>query len=396
MISTVCVVSYHELGLKGKNRSKFERRLMNNIDFVLKSKKVAPAIRLSGRILVEVPEKCEADELARMIADIAGVAHVMISYRIGRSLQEIENVALRVIREAGAFNTFRVTAKRSNTDFTMTSLELNEVVGAFLVEHTGAKVKLKNPDVNVSIIIVGGDTLISARRIEGIGGLPSGSSGKVVSLLSSGIDSPVATWRILRRGAIGVGVHFSGRPATSSESELLVKDIGEVLSKTSGMGRIYVIPFGDIQKEIASIVLPDLRIIMYRRVMIKVAEAIASYEGATALVTGESLGQVASQTLENIVVVDEAATLPILRPLIGNDKNEIILDARRIGTFEISSQNAADCCTLFMPRKPETHARIEAVLKNWAELDIDSFVERCMQHKEYIDFSCREYQPPHS
>jgi len=396
MISTVCVVSYHELGLKGKNRSKFERRLMNNIDFVLKSKKVGPAIRLAGRMLVEVPEGCEADELARMIADIAGVAHVMISYRIGRSLQEIENVALRVMREAGVYETFRVTAKRSNTDFTMTSLELNQVVGAFLVEHTGAKVKLKHPDVNVSIIIVGGDTLISARRIEGVGGLPSGSSGKVVSLLSSGIDSPVATWRILRRGAIGVGVHFSGRPATSSESELLVKDIGDVLSSTSGMGRIYVIPFGDIQKEIASIVLPDLRIIMYRRVMIKVAEAIAAYEGAKALVTGESLGQVASQTLENISVVDEVATLPILRPLIGNDKNEIILDARRIGTFEISSQNADDCCTLFMPRKPETHARIEAVLKNWAELDIDSFVERCMRQKEYIDFPCREYQPPHN
>ena len=203
--------------------------------------------------------------------------------------------------------------------------------------------------------------LVAARG--GVGGLPVGTAGKVVSLLSAGIDSPVATWRMMRRGAVVVGVHFSGRPQTNDRSERLVAEIGAALERSGGLGRIYVVPFGDLQKEIALAVPPDLRVLLYRRLMIRVAEAIARVERAKALVTGESLGQVASQTLDNIAAVDEAATLPVLRPLIGSDKLEIIAEARTLGTYELSTQEHADCCTLFMPRNPETHAKLPAVLE---------------------------------
>lgn len=394
MSDIVCVVSYHELGLKGKNKSKFEHRLMRNIDFALKGAPVDVSERLAGRIIVPIHDRDKAQEIGERIARIAGVAHTALSLRVGRSDHEINETALKVLKSAGSFSTFRVSAKRSNTDYKRTSMELNVSIGAYLQEHTGAAVKLKGADVDVSVIIVGGNAYISGQKIPGVGGLPAGSSNKVVSLLSSGIDSPVATWRMLRRGAIGVGLHFSGRPQTASDSEFLVKEIGNVLADTTGLGRIYIVPFGDIQKDIASKVLPDLRILMYRRVMFVVAQEIARLEGAKALVTGESLGQVASQTLENIFVVNEAITLPVFRPLIGSDKVEIMQDARRIGTYDLSIQDAADCCTLFMPRKPETHARLDIVLKAWELLDIDSYVEQCMSNLEYLDFPCREYKAP--
>lgn len=394
MISRVCLVSYHELGLKGNNRAKFERRLMDNIDFALKGYPVSPARKIAGRILVEPTESRVLEMVSKRIALLAGVAHTTPAYRIGRSLQEIEHVALRVLNEAGPFETFRVTSKRSNTDFPITSMELNVLVGTFLQEQTSSRVDLSNPDVEVSITVVEGETYVSARKIAGIGGLPAGSSGKVISLLSSGIDSPVATWRLLRRGAIGIGVHFSGKPQTSGDSIELVRDLGKVLAQTGGLARIYAIEFGDIQKDIALAVAPQLRVLMYRRMMIKVAENIAAVEGAQALITGESLGQVASQTLENIVAVDNVATLPILRPLIGSDKNEIIKDARDIGTFDLSSLNAADCCTLFMPRKPETRARLQDVLMQWDTLPIDEYLQRSLESFTYFDYSCRLYKAP--
>ena len=394
MSDIVCVVSYHELGLKGKNKSKFEHRLMRNIDFALKDAPVDVAERLAGRIVVPIQEKEKAQEIGERVARIAGVAHTALSLRVGRSDHELNDTALKVLKSVGHFETFRVTAKRSNTDYKRTSMELNQTIGAFLQEQTGATVKLKGADADVSVIIVGGNAYISAHKIPGIGGLPAGSSNKVVSLLSSGIDSPVATWRMLRRGAIGVGLHFSGRPQTASDSEFLVKEIGNVLADTTGLGRIYIVPFGDIQKDIASKVLPDLRILMYRRVMFVVAQEIARLEGAKALVTGESLGQVASQTLENIYAVNEAISLPVFRPLIGSDKVEIMHDARRIGTYDLSIQDAADCCTLFMPRKPETHARLDVVLKAWNVLDVDAYVEQCMNNLESIDYPCREYKVP--
>ena len=228
----------------------------------------------------------------------------------------------------------------------------------------------------VGVEVVQNASYVYARSRPGIGGLPVGSSGTVMCLLSSGIDSPVALWRLARRGAVCVGVHFSGRPQTSDESEYLVDDIAHVLERTGCVARVYVVPFGDVQREISLLAPPSLRVILYRRLMFKVTERLAAYEHAGALVTGESLGQVASQTLENIRATDAAVGLPVFRPLIGTDKLEIIAQAEELGTFAISSQDAPDCCTLFMPRKPETHAKLADVLKAEEALPIDRWVEK--------------------
>ncbi len=227
--------------------------------------------------------------------------------------------------------------------------------------------------------VVQGEAYIYSRKIPGVGGLPVGTAGKVVALLSAGIDSPVATYRLMKRGAIVVAVHFSGRPQTNDLSERLVTEIGEVLERSGGLGRIYYVPFGDLQKEISLIAPPDLRVLLYRRLMVRVAEAIAAFENGKALVTGESLGQVASQTLENIRAVDEVATLPVLRPLIGSDKVEIIAEARRIGTYQLSTHDHVDCCTLFMPRNPETHASVRQVLQGEAELELERMVADALE-----------------
>ena len=213
-------------------------------------------------------------------------------------------------------------------------------------------------------------------------------------LLSSGIDSPVATWRIARRGATCIGVHFSGRPETSATSEYLLEDIAEVLERTGCFARLYVVPIGTYQREISAVVPPELRVIMYRRFMFKVAEAIARKEGAKALVTGESLGQVASQTMDNMLVANAAVSLPVYRPLVGFDKLEIIAEAEKLGTFEISSQDAPDCCTLFMPRNPETHAKLERVLKVEKDLPFDEWINEAVASVEVKDYRCPSYRPP--
>ncbi|MCL2526178.1 MAG: tRNA 4-thiouridine(8) synthase ThiI [Coriobacteriia bacterium] len=394
---TVCFISFHELALKGRNRSVFEKRLRDNLEACLKASDIATGQvkRIAGSLTVVVHDPEKAGECAHLLAQVPGVTAVAIAYKIDRDWEHICEVALKACREAapaqGAY-TFKVESRRSATDYPKNSMDISREVGAYVLAATideGASVRMKNPDVLISIKIVGGSTYISTLKIKGIGGLPSGSSGKTVSLLSSGIDSPVASFRMIKRGSVVLGLHFSGRPQTGSESEHLVLEIGQVLARTGGLARIYVVPFGDIQREIASIVEPSLRVIMYRRLMLVIAEKLARSQKAKALITGESLGQVASQTLDNIVATNEAVSMPILRPLIGTDKEEIINEARHIGSFDISIQDADDCCTLFMPRNPETHAQPKQVAASWELLDIEEMCDRALASIEVHDFSTR-------
>lgn len=394
MCERVCLIAYHEIGLKGRNRSDFERRLQHNLETALASYPVKSVQRLASRMAVTVTDSDRFDSVARRIAQIPGVGSVALAYRVNQDPTVMAETALRALTEAGPARTFRVVTKRSNTNHPEGSLEINRRVGAFICANTDLRVDLTAPDATVSLTVTKGDTYVFTRRIPGVGGLPVGSAGNIVSLLSNGIDSPVATWRMMRRGAAIVGVHFSGRPHVSAASEAIVAELGWKLEQTGGLGRIYIVPFGDIQREVSLHCPPDLRVILYRRLMIKIAEKIASVERARALVTGESLGQVASQTLHNVQAVDEVATLPMLRPLIGSDKLEIMDEARRIGTYEISIQDAEDCCTLFMPRNPETHARLETVLEVWADLDTQALTEQAMSELEWLDFRCPAYRPP--
>lgn len=392
----ICLVHYHEIGLKGHNRKAFEERLLKNLEALLSPFPVVTVHRISGRLCVFFKEGTSSEvalEAAAVIARVPGVARASSGFKCERDIDQMTEAGIAAMAEAGEMSSFKVHARRSHTDFPVGSQDMNRIIGGNLSDaYPDVAVKMKDPDVTVGIEVVQNASYVFARSEPGVGGLPVGSSGRVVSLLSSGIDSPVASWRMARRGAIVIGVHFSGRPQTSDASEWLVDDIAQVLERTGCIARVYVVPFGDCQREISLSASPELRIILYRRLMFKVAEEIARRERAGALVTGESLGQVASQTLDNIRCTDAAVECPVFRPLIGTDKIEIIREAQRLGTFEISSQDAPDCCTLFMPRNPETHAKIPRVLEAESALPIDQWVVQLADAAEVHDYACPSYK----
>lgn len=394
----ICLVHYHEIGLKGHNRKVFEQRLLKNLEALLAPFPVVTIHRISGRLCVFLKEGTASDvalDAASAIAMVPGVARVSCGFKCERDIDQMTEAGVAAMAEAQPFASFKVSARRSHTDFPIGSQDMNRIIGGNLSDaYPDAAVRMKDPDVTVGVEVVQNASYVYARSERGIGGLPVGSSGKVVSLLSSGIDSPVASWRLARRGAVVVGVHFSGRPQTSDASEWLVDDIAKVLERTGCIGRVYVVPFGDCQREIALAAPPELRVILYRRLMFKVAQEIARREKAGALVTGESLGQVASQTLDNIRCTDAAVELPVFRPLIGTDKLEIIAEAQRLGTFEISSQDAPDCCTLFMPRNPETHAKLPRVLEAEAALPIEEWTRQLADAAEATNYACPSYRAP--
>lgn len=398
MTKRVCLVHYHEIGLKGKNRATFENQLVNNLHRALRGHGVESIKRVSGHILVSFASGQATMDQARVIAQVPGVARVSLAYLCGLDETEYCAAAVQALGEAGPFETFKVHARRSSTSYELHTLDIHRLVGGVLCEaFPTKKVQMHDPDVIVYVLVVQGSVYVYAASMVGVGGLPVGTAGKVVTLLSSGFDSPVATWMVGRRGAVCVPVHFSGRPMTADTSEWLCRDIVDALAPAGLIGRLYVVPFGERQREISLAVPQSLRIITYRRVMLAVAERIAQIEGAKALVTGESLGQVASQTLDNIAAVNEMVSMPVLRPLIGSDKMEIMRRAEQIGTHEISSQSAEDCCTLFMPRRPETHARIDAVHEAWDSFDHDAMIEQLVDAVEYQDFDhCPSYRPPKS
>lgn len=388
----ICLVHYHEIGLKGKNRATFEMRLLKNIESLLQEFPVVTIQRISGRLCVFLREGTDFElhtRIARFIANVPGVARVSFGFKCPRSIEDMTAAGIAAMGESSDFKSFKVAARRNHTDFPVNSMEMNQVIGGALSDaFPQIKVQMVNPDLTVGVEVVQASSYVYAHSIRGIGGLPVGSSGRVMCLLSSGIDSPVALWRMARRGAVCMGIHFSGRPQTSDTSEYLVDDIAHILEKTGCIARVYVVPFGEYQREISLKVPPRLRIIMYRRLMFKVAERLARNVHAGALVTGESLGQVASQTLENIRATDAAVEMPVFRPLIGTDKLEIIGEAEKLGSFEVSSQDAPDCCTLFMPRSPETHAKMEDVLAAEALLPLDEWIPKIMDGIERHDYRC--------
>ncbi len=392
----ICLVHYHEIGLKGNNRAAFETRLLKNIEALLAGEPVAAVRRIAGRLCVYLREGTDRDRMvavADALARVPGVARVSCGFKCGRDLDVMAEAGIEAMAEAGPFSSFKVAARRSHTDFPTNSMEMNRIIGGALADaFPAARVQMKAPDLTVGCEVVQEAAYLYARSVRGVGGLPVGTSGRLVALLSSGIDSPVALWRMARRGAVCIGVHFSGRPQTSDASEYLVGDIARVLERSGCIARVYTVAFGDYQREIAASCPPALRVVLYRRLMFRVAERIAEQERAGALVTGESLGQVASQTLDNIRATDAVVSMPVFRPLIGTDKLDIIADAQRLGTFDISSEDAPDCCTLFMPRSPETHARLAAVEEAEAAYPWAEWVGRIAEDADVRDYACPPYR----
>jgi thiamine biosynthesis protein ThiI len=399
----VVICHYHEVALKQKNRRIFEKKLRTNIAFAL-SDLVGQRMVMRGYgrlkivLLFGFDEREKFEIVRSRLSNVFGIVNFGIGLSVRLDIEDICKASLKVI-EGKSFNTFRVKTKRQNKNFPLNSTEVNKQVGAFIIEHfknNGADVKvdLKNPDLTVYVEIVDKEVYVYADRFKGPGGLPVGSSGKVVALISAGFDSPIASLLMMKRGAKVVFVHFHSYPYTSYDSIEQVREIVKILSKYQLHSKLYIVPIAEAQRIIVLNAPVGLRTILYRRLMVRIAEKVAQIEGAEALVTGESLGQVASQTLRNIRVINQVATLPILRPLIGIDKEEIIQKAKEIGTYEISSQPYDDCCSFLTGRHPETWANLDEILEIEKKLDWDNLIQMSFSGAQvediYADFLTKE------
>ena len=387
------VIHYHELGLKKGNRDYFENALCANINNAVQGCGAERARRISGRILLPLTADADVPEITNRLARVCGVSHFAEAWSSPQSVENLQENAWSLM-EGRAFNSFRINARRAEKSFPQTSVEINQRVGAYVNERSQARVDLENAELTCWIEIVERYALIYVDRVRGPGGLPVGTSGKVVVLLSGGIDSPVAAWKMIRRGCTPIFVHFHSFPYTNTESQEKAKQIARLLSQYSLRAKVYLVPFAEVQRHIMVDTPLGTRVILYRRYMMRLAEQIARREKARVLVTGDSVGQVASQTIENIDVVSRAVAMPILRPLIGDDKVEIIDIARRIGTFEISIQPDQDCCSLFVPKHPETKANLVEVEKSETRLDVADVMKAALESAEvlleYPSYATRE------
>ncbi|MGZ4144300.1 MAG: tRNA uracil 4-sulfurtransferase ThiI [Actinomycetota bacterium] len=365
------VVHYHEVGLKGGNRSLFERALVRNLARATSDLAELRPRRLPGRILVPIPIGTDAQAIAARAGTVFGIANYALA-RGGQIRFEVVCELAGEVMRAEPYETFAVRARVAHSDFPLSAREINEKLGAWLLEHVGKRVNLSDPDRTCYVEIVGDLVLVYADRHAGAGGLPVGTSGRVAVLLSAGIDSPVAAARMMRRGARATLIHFHSQPFTDASSARNAEEIAETLTERQFESNLYLVPLAPAQEKIVAECPEALRTVLYRRMMMRIASEIARRDGAQALVTGDSLGQVASQTLENLAVVEEAASLPVLRPLIGRDKTEIIEEARALGTFDVSSAPCQEACVLFEPRKPVTKARLRDVERAEASLDLDA------------------------
>jgi thiamine biosynthesis protein ThiI len=377
---------YHEVALKGRNRWRFVEQLKHNLRAIFADYRLGALRSAGARLMVELPNEL-SDEVAReRAALIFGLQNFSLSYPAAGELAAIKREAVLRARGVPA-RTFRVRTKRDEKRFPLNSMEIDREVGAAVAAELGLKVDLTNPELTISIEILPDGAYVSAGKIAGAGGLPVGITGNGLVLLSGGIDSPVAAHRMMRRGLHVDFVHFHGHPLVSTASRDKALELAAHLTRYQGQATVMLVPFGILQREIVAKSLRPLRVVMYRRFMMRIARALAEKVRASVLVSGESLGQVASQTLENMMVIEKAVTMPILRPLIGMDKNEIIEQARALGTFETSILPDEDCCTLFVPAHPETHADLREVEEAESRLEVERMVQDGVREAEIVRLS---------
>jgi len=379
------VVHYSEIGLKGKNRGQFEEQLRYNIQLSLKGLQIQSVQRTFGRLLILLPDCFDWPKIRERLQTVFGIAHFSLAMLTDQDMEHIQAAAMEQM-SAKEFKSFRVTTKRAQKEFPLNSSQVNAQIGAAIQQQTGAQVNLNNPEVTCYIEIFNKNALIYSEKVPGLRGLPSGISEKAVSLLSSGIDSPVASWKIMKRGVRVIFVHFHSVPATSEASIENTKRIVEILTRYQYKSKLYLVPFLNIQQQIMIGAPPKYRVLLYRRSMFRLAERIATIEKANALVTGENVAQVASQTLSNIRSINDAVCLPVLRPLAGEDKLEITELAQKIGTFEISIEPYEDCCSLYVPQHPAIYSSPEKLQSIEDSLKLDSFYEEALEKTQIIKF----------
>ncbi|MFG1999942.1 tRNA uracil 4-sulfurtransferase ThiI [Spirillospora sp. NPDC048911] len=381
-----CVlIKLGEVVLKGKNRELFERRLADNVRAATRGIARVDVIRRHGVFIVRTKDATveRVDALAERITDVMGIVWAHRAWRVGKDVESVERAALELM--AGRTGSFAVRTKRRDKRFPLISTELDRRVGGLINDTYGLPVKLKGPDHTLSIEIDRDEAFVFSGGLPGQGGLPVGMSGRGLVLMSGGIDSPVAAYRMMRRGLRVDYLHFSGMPFTGPESIYKAYALVRELDKFQGGSRLFVVPFGKAQQQIKSSGADKLAVIAQRRLMLKTGEVLAHRLGGGTLITGDALGQVSSQTLTNITALDDAVELPILRPLIGMDKIEIMDQARRIRTLSISELPDEDCCTLLAPRRAETRAKIDDLRQIEKRLDVaelaDQLAESVQEHR---------------
>lgn len=384
------LVRYGEISLKGGNRSQFESALVRNIHSAVKPISTIEVERRQGRFVV-VPKR-RVEEVARRLQDVFGIKSVSPVWGTPSELKAIVDLARRVLHDALAalpkdrIITLRVETKRADKTFPMSSNEVDRYVAdQVLVGLQGVRVKLDDPELSLGIDLRQERTYVFVQRLPGPGGLPVGTLGRALCLLSGGIDSPVAAWLGMKRGLAISYVTFHSYPYIGDAAKRKVIDLVRALSRYQPTSRLYVVPFADIQTAVRDQAPESYRTVLYRRMMQRIASRIAMKYELSALLTGDCLGQVASQTLENMACIGAAAEIPLLRPLLTYDKDETIALARRIGTFDISNEQEPDCCTLFMPAHPVIRGKLEICAGVESEMDVEGLVERALASVEIHD-----------
>jgi thiamine biosynthesis protein ThiI len=384
------VVHFKELSLKGRNRPWFVEALVRNIKASLRGLPVTSVRSTGSRIEIEVGDgkrdigSAAEAEISARLRRIFGIANFSFAGRGPHEFAPLASAILSTLGDRGA-DSFRVSVTRSDKRLPFTSPQAEREVGGLIRSDRGWRVDLENPSLTIYIEMLTHGAFYYFGKDRGAGGLPTGTGGRVACLLSGGIDSPVAAYRLMRRGCSVLLIHFHSYPILSRASQEKVREIAALLTRHQLRTRLLLIPFGELQRQVVLAVPPELRVVIYRRLMMRIAEQTAIRWRARALVTGEVIGQVASQTLDNMATIAAATRLPVLRPLVGMDKDEITLEAERIGTYPISIIPDQDCCTLFTPRHPATRARLADVELAENALAIDDMTATAAAAADVVD-----------
>lgn len=382
----IILIKNGELVLKGLNRRTFEDILIKNLKRRLNPLGAFEVSRAQSTIVI-TPEDdgFDMDEAVNRVGCVFGISAYSRAAVCDKDIEKIIATAKEYLKPyLGTASTFKVEAKRSDKKFPLKSPEIcREVGGALLSAFPHLSVDVHNPDEIITVEIRDRDAYIRAGQLRGAGGMPVSSSGRAAIMISGGIDSPVAAYLMARRGLELNAIHFASPPYTSPRAELKVRQLLSKVARYSGTIRLAIVPFTEIQEQIANLCPEEYFTLIMRRMMLRIAQKLAAERGCGALITGESLGQVASQTLPALAVTETLAELPVLRPLIGMDKEDIITISRKIDTFDISIQPYEDCCTVFTPKHPRTRPTIAQCEQAEAALDIDTLVDKAIKETEY-------------
>ncbi len=384
----ILIVKYGEIGVKGKNRYIFENKLIKNVKNILKPIGKFNVYKEYGRIYVDL-DGYDYEEVVEEVKKVFGIVGVCPAVRAEKDYNLLKELALKMLEEKieQGYKSFKVDSRRGDKDFKLTSQEMSLDIGGYLVSQVKDKiaVDVRNPEVKIHCELRQNHVMVYSDTIPGYGGLPLGTNGRAMSLLSGGIDSPVASWMVAKRGMELECIHFHSYPFTSEKSQEKVRDLAQILAKYCGRVRLHKVNMLEIQKSIGLNCKDEEMTIISRRFMMRIAERVAESRHCDALITGESIGQVASQTIQGLTCTNASVKMPVFRPLIAMDKTEIIEVAQKIGTFETSILPEEDCCTVFSPKKPVTKPKLDRIEKSENKLDVEKLIQDAIDNIEVED-----------